>query len=144
LATQRPSLLRLSHAAVVASLGQTANSREEFEARCSALVDLVKQFNVEVPGKPKQHKLDALEGTLSEYDGIEMTDAENGIATLRLILDVRNGQQHRTSEAKAVQSQMELGLRTWDGDWQASWDTLRSAAVGAFDGIRRSLRSLTN
>ncbi len=142
LATNRPSLLRLRHATVIASLGQSANSREEFEARCSALVDVIKQMDIEVAGSPKLHKLDALEGALRARDGIEMLQAERGIAALRLLFDVRNGQQHRSSDAKATEAQVQLGVRVWEGNWRTSWDDLRSVAVEALDDIRASLRSL--
>ena len=142
LATKRPSLLRLRSAAEVASLALSANSREDFEARCSALVDVIKQLDIESKGSTKQHKLDALDAALRTNDGIDMSHAERGIAKLRLVLDVRNGQQHRSSDAKAAEAEVELGLRTWQGNWEVAWNDLRSVVVDAFSDIRTSLRSL--
>ena len=71
-----------------------------------------------------------------------MSHAERGIAKLRLVLDVRNGQQHRSSDAKAAEAEVELGLRTWQGNWEVAWNDLRSVVVDAFSDIRTSLRSL--
>ncbi|MCU1392060.1 MAG: hypothetical protein JWM34_488 [Ilumatobacteraceae bacterium] len=141
LATGLPSILAVSSAGVVAALTQPAHSREEFESRCSSLVDVIKHFVVE-PYKPKKHILTTLECRLEEHDGIEMSAARHGLDLLRAILEVRNGLQHTGVYPLGEVAQLQLGLRIWEGDWEKSWNIVRGAAVDGFNGVRVSLRQL--
>jgi hypothetical protein len=141
LATGLPTLLSVSSAGIIASLTQPAFSRDEFASRCSSLVDVIKQFDIEL-SKKKQHKLDALEETLAKQDGIEMAAARNGLAVLRDIFEVRNGLQHTGPYAPAEIAEQRLGLRTWEGNWEVSWNIVRAAAVDGLNSVRSSLRAL--
>ena len=96
------------------------------------------------PNKPECQGCEALEQRNSDgsYDGIEMAAASNGLALLRDIFEVRNGLQHTGPYAPAEIAQQRLGLRTWEGNWEVSWNIVRAAAVDGMNGVRSSLRAL--
>jgi hypothetical protein len=134
-------LFHVPRAAIPAKLTQPAASAEEFESRCSALCDMVKSFDFPAEGG----SLNNMKARLTELLGKETAGrAHAAVDTLRLIFDLRAGQQHHGADTRAERAKTALGLSQFGSDWAAAWDHLRVTVVQALDTIREEISPLTD
>jgi hypothetical protein len=70
--------------------------------------------------------------------------AHAAVDTLRLIFDLRAGQQHHAADTRAEQARTALGLTQFGNDWAGAWDHLRSTVVQALTTIREEIGPLTD
>jgi hypothetical protein len=90
--------------------------------------------------KPQQH-----ETRLSDLLGTEEAGRAHSAAdTLRLIFDIRAGQQHHGADTRAERAKTALGLLQFASDWEAAWDHLRAIAMQAVDTIREEISPLVD
>jgi hypothetical protein len=66
------------------------------------------------------------------------------VDTLRLIFDIRAGQQHHGADSRAERAKAALGLHQFGSDWEAAWNHLRAVAVQALDTIREEISPLAD
>jgi hypothetical protein len=122
---QRPGFAR------TASLAETADSAEEFEARCSALSDVFSMLTVpkvdNVQG-PLNFLKAALEQHLSEPGHLQR--AVEAIDALRDVVTLRRGQAHSGAAPESLKAAARLGIRL-TGDWAESWDRVRQVTIEA-------------
>jgi hypothetical protein len=136
-----PHLFRIPRAAVPAKLTQPASSAEEFESRCSALCDMLKSFNFPAEGG----SLNNMKARLAELLGEGTASrAHAAVDRLRLVFDLRAGQQHHGADTRAERAKTALGLAQFSSDWAAAWDHLRALVVQSLDTIREEISPLTD
>lgn len=134
-------LFHIPRAAIPAKLTQPAASAEEFESRCSALCDMLKSFNFPAEGG----SLNNMKTRLNELLGEEAAGRARGaVDILRLIFDLRAGQQHHGADTRAERAKNALGLARLGGNWAAAWDQLRAIVVQALSTIREEISPLTD
>lgn len=134
-------LFHVPRASIPAKLTQPAASVEEFEARCSALCDMLKSFDFPAEGG----SLNNMKTRLSNLLGDEASGrACAAVDTLRLTFDLRAGQQHQGADSRAERAKTTLGLSQLGSDWAAAWDHLRATVVQALSIIREEISSLTD
>jgi hypothetical protein len=134
-------LFHVPRAAIPAKLTQPAASAEEFESRCSALADMLNSFDF----PPQGGSLNNMKARLSALLGDdEAGRAHAAVDTLRLIFDLRAGQQHHAADTRAEQARTALGLTQFGNDWAGAWDHLRSTVVQALTTIREEIGPLTD
>ena len=134
-------LFHVPRAAIPAKLTQPAASAEEFESRCSALCDMLKSFDFPAEGG----SLNNMKARLSDLLGAEVAGRAHSAAdTLRLIFDIRAGQQHHGADTRAERAKTALGLPQFGSDWDAAWNHPRAVAVQALDTIREEISPLAD
>ena len=128
-------LVQLRKANVVAELALGANSGEEFQARLSALADVLLAFDVQAEGKSDRRKrsLTVLCERLAsclESDQVALREMGEQVDQLNAIVDVRHGQQHSDSAiTRAADAAARLGVSTSSGDWETAWEQVRGVAA---------------
>ncbi len=128
-------LVQLRKANAVAELGLGANSGEEFQARLSALADVLLAFDVQGEGKSDRRKrsLTVLRERLAsclESDQVALREMGEQVDQLNAIVDVRHGQQHSDSAiTRAAEAAARLGVSTSGGDWETAWEQVRGVAA---------------
>lgn len=132
-------LVRIPRAVMVAKLTQPAASVEEFESRCSALADLLGCLNLPSQGGTLQN----MKARLADVLGAEAGRAQAAVDTLRWVVAIRVGQQHRGADASAERAKVALGLAPYANNWGAAWDHLRAVTVEALDTVREEIGVLT-
>ena len=134
-------LFHVPRASIPAKITQPAASAEEFESRCSALCDMLKSFDFPAEGG----SLNNMKARCSDLLGAEAAGrAHSAVDTLRLIFDIRAGQQHHGADARAERAKTALGLQQFGSDWDAAWNHLRAVAVQALDTIREEISPLAD
>jgi hypothetical protein len=88
--------------------------------------------------------LNNMKARLSGLLGDEAGRAHAAVDTLRLIFDLRAGQQHHAADTRAEQARTALGLTQFGNDWAGAWDDLRSTVVQALTTIREETGPLTD
>lgn len=135
-------LLQLRTATTVASLSAGANSAEDFAARCTALADVISQFNVPPhDADPSAASLRRLRLHLDDWLGAQHP-ALDAVGTLQNVVAVRNTAGHPSSAHRHERQHIALGLHHLRGDWSASWEQVRVHTVLAARTIREALLSL--
>jgi hypothetical protein len=134
-------LFHVPRAALPAKLTLPAASAEDFESRCSALCDMVKSFDFPTTGG----SLNNMKARLSELLGDEeAARARGAVDTLRMLFDLRAGQQHQGADTRAVRAQTGLGLARFGSDWASAWDHLRASVIQALTTIREEISPLAD
>jgi hypothetical protein len=140
-------LVTIGRAGPLAAMTQPASTREEFESRCSGLVDLLNGFTTAVKedksaGTQAVKSLQGLRSELGVRLGDEAGRAQEAVDILRHIVRVRASQQHRGADVDAERARNALRLNSLDNDWPAAWEHVRAAAVQALTTIREEISPL--
>lgn len=126
------------------SLAFDAGSEDEFRSRCSALMDLIKNWDVPgMPGAGGGHALQRLGAYLAAHlDEDDAGDADSALAVLDAVRRVRNGQQHADRSHVAFAALNELGIGGPPFDWTAAWSTIRERVTAALLDLRDAVARL--
>lgn len=144
----RRALLGLNTAKDVASIGQDAHTRSEFEERVIDLGDLISNLKIddqdlpaETPDAMRKGSLNRLEAALTQRLGAEEYQrCEASIGLLRRLVGMRNGFAH-SGAAKDLPRQFgAFGLAYPPTDWGKAWDVIRFKAIAAVGSVRDALQ----
>ncbi|BEP13277.1 hypothetical protein acdb102_15880 [Acidothermaceae bacterium B102] len=127
-------LVRLPGAQSVASCSAEASTAEEFDARLSALVEVLKGFEPEGPGKHPVVRLRAQ--LLDQLPPEAHARIMSAVDLLQAVSPVRNGAQHHRVAAESVAALAKFGLAYPIEDWQEAWGTIRAWTSFAFAELR--------
>lgn len=134
-------LVALPRTVLAGRLTQPAASAEEFESRCTALADVIANF--QLPNneavEDKRGSLNRLPAFLEQRLGERADAALAGVMTLRQIVGIRNAQQHTATSHRYEKDRRALGLDVFGVEWGAAWEHIRSVCVIALDGVREAL-----
>jgi hypothetical protein len=122
---QRPGFAR------IASLAEEANSGDEFDARCSALSDVLSMLTVPRVGKtegPLNFLKADLKGRITDLGSLER--ARNAVGELQQVVKLRRGQAHSGAAPDSLQAATRLGIGL-TGDWAESWNRVRQVTIDA-------------
>ncbi len=136
-------LFRVRRAEAAAKVALDCNSRDEFDARLSALCNLVS--HLQLPGHPQEQELAGLKpylGRILPEDG--RARAQKAVTTLQALYAVRASRQHSGGDAdrKAGRGMRELGLQLPTADWAAVWQQVRAVTVDALNTIREEVERI--
>lgn len=140
-------LFNLPGAARTASLSLPCSTSDEFDARLSALSDLLDRMDLPRPDTPSEtgnppKSLDKLYAFLVQAIPPDSHGRlEEAVRLLRKILALRRGQQHHGAHNATVAAATELGFAAQIGDWGALWEQVRATVVQALNTIREELQS---
>jgi hypothetical protein len=132
---------RLSRGAV---LTQPANSADEFDARCSALKDILDQMKVaqpDVKGASQWKSLSRIEYHLVRLAPTETESINRAIKALRDVAAIRDSQQHDGLVGAASEARLRLGLSRFGGNWSHDWNVVRTSTIEAVGVLREILVS---
>lgn len=140
-------LLGRVRASRLAILALNCNSPEEFDARVSALCEVLNRMRVPVTSPSSEDvtevkTLQRLESYLgSRLPADSMGRVSLALRELRAITRIRAWRQHGSKGPTAF---ADLGLSYPPQDWGVLWDALRGHAVTALDAIREEVQSVTS
>jgi hypothetical protein len=126
------------------ALAFDAGNEDEFRSRCSALMDLVKNWNAPgVPGAGGGHPLQRLADYLAAHlDENDTADASAAIDVLEAVRRIRTGQQHAHRSHEALAALNEFGVVGPPFDWTAAWSTIRERVTIAVLDLRDAVARL--
>jgi hypothetical protein len=102
---------------------------------------MLKSFNFPAEGG----SLNNMKARLAELLGEGTASrAHAAVDRLRLVFDLRAGQQHHGADTRAERAKTALGLAQFSSDWAAAWDHLRALVVQSLDTIREEISPLTD
>lgn len=141
-------LLSLNTVMTPAALVRDCTNRSEFEARLSALADIIDRLRVDddllPPNLSKEHKngsINRLEQSLcAKLSAEQHGEVHRAITLLRRIRQTRNAMQHSAADRGFTQRLRELGIHDAPPNWEGAWATTRQRAVEALTIIRTELR----
>ncbi len=135
-------LIRLPSAAGITSIAASAASAADFDARLSALSEVLKGISVsKIPGV-KPHPVQYLGAKLLQELPIEShRRVRDAIDVLESSVMVRNAMQHAHAAPEAVAHLRTFGMTYPVTDWEAAWHRIRNAATSALWAIREELQS---
>jgi hypothetical protein len=139
----KTKLFELRGAERIASLESGASSREEFEARLSAVGDLLRGTNTAVSKQPgrrtRGQRLPAIRSALAAK--LDSDEYERAVELLEAVLALRDSRQHGAAAHGSVEAARRLGLIYPVPDGQVAWTTTSAQLVAAFSEIAAALRS---
>lgn len=141
-------LLALSTLTGPGMLSLGCATRTEFEARLSALADVIDRFTVDDDLLPVGLADEQKTGSLNRLDAAirhklpadQHAPASRAILTLRRIRQARNAAQHGVAEGGLTERLAALGITDAPPNWAGAWDAIRAATVDALAVIRQELR----
>lgn len=137
----KTELLRLPSATAAASLVEEAQTAEEFDARLSALGQILKGLTV-APSKGLKHPVQFLEAKLLRDLAPDSHErVQRAIAVLEAAVLVRNAQQHVHAAPDAVSAVATLGLTYPITEWTSAWVTIRDGVTTALWAIREEVQA---
>jgi hypothetical protein len=121
-----------------------AGNEAEFRGRCSAFMDLIKNWDVTgVPGAGGGHPLQRLVAYLAAHlDEDDAADGSAAIDVLDAVRRIRTGQQHAHRSHEAFAALNELGVGGPPFDWTAAWSTVRERVTLAVLHLRAAVAHL--
>jgi len=133
-------LLQLPSATAAASLVEEAQTAEEFDARLSALGQVLKGLSV-ARRKGLNHPVKFLEAQLlTDLSPNSHERVRRAIAVLEAAVLVRNAQQHAGAASESVSALGTLGLTYPITEWLPAWVTIRNRVTTALWAIREELQ----
>jgi len=143
-------LFRLPGAAKTAALALPCATSDEYDARLSALADLLGRMEpvrggASRGGPAEAGSLRALEGFLEgAVPEAAQQRLRRALGTLRAVNNLRRGRQHHGADRDAPQAYGVLGIAYPPGDWGLTWDQIQMQAVEAFKAIREELQAFND
>jgi hypothetical protein len=150
---KKARLLDLTTATGVASLALPCGSRAEFEARLSALADVLDKLRVDdtllprMTGEEKAGKvkgsLDALQLALRHKLPVRHhASTDKAVQRLRRVRQARNIMQHGIASDGGLTAKLrEIGIHDAPPNWEGAWNAIRAQTADALGAIRNELRS---
>ncbi|SNR82080.1 hypothetical protein SAMN04488107_0043 [Geodermatophilus saharensis] len=134
----------VSDLAGATSLAFEAGNEDEFRGRCSALMDLIKNWDVPgVPGAGGGHPLQRLGAYLAAHlDEDDAGDTSPALKVLEAVRRTRTGQQHAHQAHDAIAALNELGVAGPPCDWTAAWSVMRDRVTLAVLDLRAAVAHL--
>lgn len=135
--------------AAAARLALPCASADEFDARLSALADILGHLTVEPPPMADRAESRAKEGSLArlrrglegELEGEAFQRADAAIRNLQHVVRIRVGGQHSGPGGETAKAFRQLGLRYPPSDPGAAWEEIRSVSATAIHAIREELQA---
>jgi len=130
-------------------LAQSAASTDEFDARLSALTDVLVHLDVRLPAAEESDALAAKEGSLLrlrrrlrlELDALPSSRVDEAIETLRSIVRIRAGGQHSGLGSETASAFRALRLPYPPLDYAVAWEQIRSRAIDGVNAIRQEIQA---
>lgn len=142
---RQKALFTLHSAQGTTQLAFPANNQTEFEARLSALGDILRSYvlptNARAKGRDKH--MANLEGYLVQILPESSLRIEHAIATFQNVINVRDAGQHARAGAKGPAAMAALGVGYPPASWPGAWATISTKTVEALESIREELATLT-
>jgi hypothetical protein len=133
-------LLRLPSAVAAASLSEEAHTADEFDARLSALGQVLKGLSVPRT-KGANHPVQFFAAKLlADLPPESHERVQRSIAVLEAAVLVRNAQQHAHAAPDSVNALGALGLTYPVTEWASAWVTIRNGVTTALWAIREELQ----
>jgi hypothetical protein len=143
-------LLRLPSARTSAELATPVSSRADFDAKLSAIADVMKSWSVpdellpegrgDIPGDQTLTRLEVVVTSLATGDEDRARVAE-AIGTLRNVNAIRRAAQHAAAAYELPPALARLGI-SYPPEWKEAWTILQWRMVWALSEIRDLLMSL--
>ncbi|SDF30042.1 hypothetical protein SAMN05660662_1784 [Blastococcus aurantiacus] len=126
------------------ALAFDVGNEDEFRSRCSALMDLTKNWNVPgLSGAGGGHPVERLAAYLdTKLAEDEVADARTALDVLDAVRRIRSGQQHAHKFHEAVEALNGLGISGPPFDWSTAWSTLRERVTVAVLDLRDAVSRL--
>jgi hypothetical protein len=141
-------LFGLPGATKTSALALSCATSEEFDARMSAVSDLLKRMNVPEPTLPRGDwaKLGSLQRFgvfLADRLGQDLSSGTiaDALSVLRAANEIRVGRQHRGADAREAEGFAALGLGYPPANWGTAWERINMQLVAALNTIRDELQS---
>jgi hypothetical protein len=146
-------LLDLTTATGVASLALPCGSRAEFEARLSALADILDKLRVDdalLPPMTDEEKADKVKGSL---DALQIAlrhklpvchhaSTDKAVQRLRQVRQARNIMQHGIASDGGLTAKLRaIGIHDAPPNWEGAWNAIRAQTADALGAIRNELRT---
>jgi hypothetical protein len=128
----KPLFVLPSALSVVSCTGD-AWTAEEFDARLSDLVQILKSISLAGVGHPIARLRAQL---LMDLPPAAEQRVVAATETLTAVSTVRNGAQHRSAEPETIQALARFGLEYPLSDWQGGWLAIRAWTAHAFAELR--------
>lgn len=149
-----PKKVRLVNAPDLESacmLGLPARSHADYEARLSALFNVIDRFNVPRPESagrvltPSElAPLNLLQTWIDAHVGEpQKSEAISALGVLRAARALRNARQHSSMETRkaAMKARRSFGLPDVTSDWGHTWTVVQARVAVALDEIRKSVQA---
>jgi hypothetical protein len=138
----KKKLVKLESLERAALLALPVHSADGFDTALSAFADIVGHLSVpDQPGASDQHPLTKLGAFLPpRLAGANVERIHGALTTLTLIKTVRHGMQHAKAAPEAAAALHVLGVGYPVRNWAWAWDTLRHAAINAFEALREEIQ----
>lgn len=139
---KRNKLVQIDSLERAALLALPVSTADEFDTALSALADVLGHLSVpDQPGAENQHPLTKLGTYLPpRLPGANAERIQSALTTLTWIKTVRHGVQHAKAAPPAALALHELGVGYPVRDWSWAWDTIRYAAITAFEALREEIQ----
>lgn len=141
---KRRLLQEVTDLAGATGLAFEVGNEDEFRSRCSALMDLIGNWDVPgVSGGGGGHPLQRLAAYLAEnLDEDGMADARGALDVLDAVRRIRTGQQHAHRSHAVITALSELGVAGPPFDWASAWSTLRERVTLAVLDLQTAVARL--
>jgi hypothetical protein len=142
-------LLGRTQPASLARLALPCASSDEFDARLSALADVLGHLEVDLPPEAEAEAKRAGERSLArlrrrlegQLEGAALDRAVSAIRTLQDVVRIRVGAQHSGLAGETAETFRQLGLPYPPSDPAAAWESIRGVTATAVDAIRQELQA---
>jgi hypothetical protein len=138
-------LFRLHSAQKAAQLAFPVAGADEFDARLSALAEIVRSVQVprSSPSGKRGHDrgLTALEAYLVRLLPGSQLRIERSIATLQNVLDLRDAGQHSAAGRKGAAAFEALGIGYPPAGWALAWEVVGAKTIEALTALREEIAS---
>lgn len=132
-------LLALPGAITVSSISADAEGAEQFDARMSALGQILKSF--QIPDAAGSHPIQRLAARLwRDLPPESSARVDSAIGMLESAVAIRNGGAHDRAAPDAIAALGRFGVGYPITDWLDAWRSIRSHAASALATIREELQ----
>ncbi|MBA3877398.1 MAG: hypothetical protein C0498_10740 [Anaerolinea sp.] len=145
----RSPLLGRTRPAAVAKIILPCGNADEFDARLSAIADLLGQMEVALNEHDEAAAVKAGERSLArlrrrlrrELASGPFSRVSTAVGDLQAIVRIRVSGQHSDTGGQVIDAFQDLGLRYPPPDWGAAWDAIRGRCVDDINAIREELEA---
>ncbi len=148
-AQARTRLLGISRPAAAAKMAAACASADEFDARLSAVADILGSLTVQLSAVQQQEADEAKEGSLVRLRrslkaklGPEAFErASAAVGDLQDAVRIRAGGQHSDATSEIPARFARLGVKYPPPDWGGAWEQVRVRCTTAVNAIREELEA---